>query len=144
MAEAETSDVVYQANTKTAALRDDADIAGEARRVAQFLQVGRAAVMWTEHPHAVRPAQRDPGLAADPFDLRLPPAPVFAALGKAPVINDCSPDPSLRRRSEWLCDALVAYAKHGDIRRVRYFCDARVALVTEHGRVIGVDRKYRP
>jgi hypothetical protein len=142
--EAKASDVVQQADTERAALRNYADIAGEPGRIAQFLQVGRAAVMRTEHPHAVRPAERDIAVVTDPFDLRLALAPAIAAFGKSAVINDGTLRPALRSRSERFEDALVAHAKDGDIGRLRQFCDAGVASVTEHGRIIRIDRKYRP
>src|SRR5215469_18448665 len=142
--ETKASDVVQQADAKPAALRDDADIAGEAGRIAQLLQVGRAAVMRAQHPHAVRPAECDAAIATDSFDLRLQPAPGLAAFGETAVINDRSLDPALRRRRKGLEDALVAYAKGSHIGRLRQFRDVGVASATQHGRIIRVDREYRP
>ena len=71
MAEAKAPDVGQQADAERAALGDDADIAGEAGRVAQLLQIGRAAIMRAEHSHAIGPAEREAGVAADPFDFGL-------------------------------------------------------------------------
>src|SRR5215831_9630816 len=70
---AKTPDVIQQANAERAALRDDADIAGEPRGVAQFLQIGRTAVMRIEHPHAVRATEGNVTVATDPLDLGLQP-----------------------------------------------------------------------
>src|SRR5262249_12861550 len=104
----------------------------------------RAAVMRAEHSHAIRPAKRDAGVAANPPDLVLQPAPVLAALGKPAVVDDSASHTSLCRGDERFADALVAYAKRRDIRRLRQFGEARIALAAGHRRIIGVDRKYRP
>ena len=56
MAEAEAPDIRQQADADRTALRDEANIAREPGRVAQFTQIRRARVMRIEHAHAVRPA----------------------------------------------------------------------------------------
>src|SRR5215469_18115546 len=71
MTKAKTPQVIQQADAERATLRDDADIAGKARGVAQFLQVGRAAVMGVEYPHTVRATERYAGVSTDPLDLGL-------------------------------------------------------------------------
>src|SRR6516164_3726502 len=87
MTEAEASDIVHQADTESAALRDNADIAGKTAWLSQFLQIGRTGVMRTEDTHAVGPAERDAGIVTDPFDLGLQLAPVLATLSKSAVVN---------------------------------------------------------
>jgi hypothetical protein len=140
MAETEASEIGQQAHAESAALRDDADIAGQTVRVAQLLQVGRRAIMRAQHAHAVRPAKRNARLAADAFDLVLQPAPVIAAFGKTAVIDDGNSHPALGRGNERVEDPLVADAKRGDIGRPRQIGKARIALPARHCRVIGVDR----
>ena len=58
---------------------------GIARRV---LEVDGAAVVRVDDAHAVGPAERDPGLAADRRRARPAPAPVLAPLGEAAVEDD--------------------------------------------------------
>ena len=69
---------------------------------------------------------------------------VTIALGKSSVVDDGTLNPTLCCRGERLEDALVAHAKDGNIGRLRQFCDSAVASATQHGRIIRVDRKYRP
>ncbi len=140
VAEAETPRVVQQADAERAALRDDADIAGQSARVAQLLQIGRAGVVRVEHAHAVGTAQRDIRLPADPLDLALQSAPLSALLGKAAIIDYRALDPALRRRDEGPKNPPVAKAEHRDIRRLGQFGHARVAGMTEDGRVARIDR----
>ena len=111
VAEAEAPDVGQQGHAKGAALRDDADIAGKARRVAQFLQIGRAGMMRVEDAHAIGAAQCDPGLTTDRGDLRLQPAAVLAPLGKAAVIDDRSSHSTLGCGGEGVEHALMAHAE---------------------------------
>src|SRR5713101_7004001 len=73
MAEAKTPDVAEQADEEGADLRDNADISGKPGRVAQLLQIARAAMMGAEHTHAVRPAQRNAGFPTEPLDPGLQP-----------------------------------------------------------------------
>src|SRR5215831_14468354 len=100
--------------------------------------------MRIEHTHAVRTTERDTAFTTDPFDPRLQLPSILAALGKASVVDDGTLNPTLRCRGKWLEDALVAHAKDGNIGRLRQFCDTAVASATQHGRIIRVDRKYRP
>jgi hypothetical protein len=140
MAETEASEIGQQAYAESAALRDNADIAGQTHRIAKLLQVGCTAVVRAQHPHAVGPAKRNTGLAADAFDLVLQPAPVIAAFDKTAVINDGTSYPTFGRRDERVQNPLVADAKRSDIGRFRQFPKARIALPARHCRVIGVDR----
>src|SRR6516162_2875276 len=108
MAETEASEIGQQAYAESAALRDDADIAGQTHRIAKLLQVGCTAVVRAQHAHAVGSAKRNTRLAADAFDLVLQPAPVIAAFGKTAVINDRTPRPARGRRYKRFQNPLVA------------------------------------
>src|SRR6266849_1386107 len=110
MAEAKAPDIGQEADAEGAALRNDADIAGKAGRIAQLLQVARAAMMGAEHPHAVRPAQRNAGFPADPLDPGLQPSSVVTAFGKAAIINDRALHPAPGGRQKGIEDSLVAHA----------------------------------
>ena len=84
MAEAEAADIGQQADAQPAALRHDADIAGEPVRVADLLQIGRVALDRVQDAHAVGTAQRDAALAADRGDAVLQPAPSSPRSAKPP------------------------------------------------------------
>src|SRR5262249_34963886 len=142
VAEAETPRVAQQANAQPAALRDDADIAGQSCRIAQFLQICRAGMMRVEHAHAVGSAQRNVRLAADPRDFALQSAPLFALLGKAAIVDHGTLDPALRRRDERPENARVADTEHCDIGRFGQFGHVRVTGMTKDSRVARIDRIY--
>src|SRR6266404_8301825 len=97
MAEPKPPDIGQQADADCPALGNDTDIAGEAGRVAQLLQISRAAIMGAQHPHAVGPTERDAGVATDPFDPGLQPAPVLTAFGEPAIIDDGTPHSALSR-----------------------------------------------
>src|SRR5262249_60391787 len=52
--------------------------------------------------------------------------------------------PLIACRGKWLEDAVVAHAKDRNIGRLRQFRDGAVASATQYGRIVRVDRKYRP
>ena len=100
MAEAEAADIGQQADAQPAALRHDADIAGQRLRVADLLQIRGVALDRVQDAHAIGTAQRDAALAADRGDAVLQPASLLAALGKPAVVNDGAAYAALRRRDE--------------------------------------------
>jgi hypothetical protein len=98
--------------------------------------------MRAQHSHAIRPAERDSGLPADSLDLGLQATPVFSALGKPAIIDYRGRRATLSGGAQRLQDTRVTDTKHRDIRRLRQFRDAAVALAAGHGRVVRVDGKY--
>src|SRR5271156_6728125 len=110
---------------------------------AQLLQIGRAAIIWAQHSHAVGPAERDAGLAADPFDLGLQPTPVLTAFGEPAIVDDGRSHAARGCCEECIEDARMADTEHRDIGGLRQFCGIRIALPARYRGIIGVDRKYR-
>src|SRR5262249_19117494 len=111
-------DIGQQGDAECAALRDDADIAGETSRIAQLLQVGRAAIVRVEHSHAVWPAQCNTGVAADLLDAGLEFAPLVAALGKSAIIDHGTLRSALGGSNDRIENTGVADTKHGNIGRL--------------------------
>ena len=99
--------------------------------------------MGAQHSHAVRPTERDAGVAADPFDPGLQPAPVLAAFGKPAIIDDGTSHSALGCREERIENARMTDTERRDIRRLRQFADARIALAARDRGIIGIDRKNR-
>jgi hypothetical protein len=144
VAESEPANIGRQADADRAALRDQAHVADEARRVAQLLDVDRAAGRRVEHAHAVRTVQQDPGFPADTNNLGLQPGSLLAALGEA-AVEDRRGLCSLRsERPEALEDAPVADAERHHVGRFRQFLDARIAALSEDFRIFRVDRIDSP
>src|SRR6202048_4273158 len=75
-------------------------------------QIGSAEMMRVEHAHTVGTTQRDISLSADPLDLALHSAPVFALFREAPVVDYRALDPTLRRRDKGPENPRVAEAEH--------------------------------
>ena len=140
VAEAEAAQIGQETDAQPAALRHDADIAGELVGLADFLKVGRVALDWVEDAHAVGAAQRDPGIAANAGDVVLQRPPLVAALGEAAVIDHGAAYAALGRRDKRIEDQPVPEAEHRDIGRLRRLGDARIALPAEHTVVVRIDR----
>src|SRR5438105_2614189 len=143
MAEAEAADIGQQADAQPAALRHDADIAGQLLRVADLLQIHGVALDRVQDAHAVGTAQRDAVLAADCGEAVLQQPPFLAALGEATIIDHRALYAALRRSGERIQHQPVSETKYGEVRRLWRLRDTRIAGPSEHRRVVRVDRKDR-
>ena len=123
-----------------AALRDDARHCRRARRIHHGLLVGGHARRRIEDAHAVRPAHRHAGLAAEPRDLVLQSRAVLAELGEAAVVDDGGARAALDRQPHLLGNERLADAEDDDVGRFRQVGQARIADVVEHGLIFRVDR----
>ena len=138
--EPEAPRIGKQADAQPAAMRNDADIASEAGRVAQFLKIGRAPVMRVQDAHAVGAAESDVVISTNLGNPRLPLAPGLAVFGKPTVVNDSGLHAALCPGHKGVDNALMTEAKHRDIRGLGKISDARITGSVQHRRVIRIDR----
>src|SRR5262249_42947135 len=97
-------------------------------------------IVRVENAHAVRAAERDPGLRAEAGDGGLKGLPFGAALSEAAVIDDGALRAPPRRDLKVLGNAARGDAEGDYIRSLRQLAQGPVATVAEHRFVFRVDR----
>ena len=142
--EPEAPRIGKQADAQPATMRNDADIAGEAGRVAQLLKIGRAPLMRAQDAHAVGAAEGDVVISANLSDLRLPLASGLAVFGKPAVVDDSGLHAALCPGDKGVDNPLVTKTKHRDIRRLGKRGEACITGPVQHRRVIRIDRIDAP
>ena len=125
VAETEAAEIGQQADAEPAALRDDPDIARQPLGFPDLLQVGRVALDRVQDAHAVRTAQRDPGLTANGDNSLLQRASFRAALGEATVINHRTANAALGCRNEAIQHMPMAETEHRRVGDFGCLGDAR-------------------
>jgi hypothetical protein len=101
-AETEAPEIGEHSAANRTALRDEADIAGKARRVAQRLLECHAAGLGIEHAHAIRATEGDSRFVAETRDLVLEPPAFVAEFGEAAVVDDRGTAAAARQQAQIL------------------------------------------
>ena len=138
-APAEPPAVGQQPDDDRAALRDQPDVAGERRRVAERVQVDEAPLVRADDAHAVRPAERDPRLATDGDQLVLPAPSRVVALGEPRIERDRGAHPLLGGGSEAVEHPLVVDAEREHVDAGGQLLDRSVAAPAKQSLVAGID-----
>ena len=84
--------------------------------------------MRAEHSHAIGPAERDAGVAADPFGLGLQSTPFLAAFSEPTIVDDGTSHAARGCCEECIEDARMADTEHRDIGGLGQFCGIHIAL----------------